>query len=166
VTSPKFKPSPAVAARRTQVLALRIEQRPYTQIAAQLGITESTAKNDYARALADLKAEQASQAHAARDLELAKLAVAEQAAWEVLRRPHITVQHGRVVLDAEGEPVPDDAPVLAAVDRILKVSERRARLLGLDAPYRVRVAAEVDEQIQELAAELELRPGAGGLAHD
>jgi hypothetical protein len=42
----------------------------------------------------------------------------------------------------DGAPLLDDAPVLAAVDRLLKVQERRAKLLGLDVPVKRQV--EVD----------------------
>lgn len=161
MASPGFKPSADVAARRARVLALRIEQRPYTEIATTLGITLALAKKDYERALADLKRDQATHAHAARDVELERLATAEHAAWAVLRRRHITVQHGHVVYDDTGLPVEDDAPVLNAIDRILRISERRARLLGLDAPARIEVSDATDEAIRRLAEQLAASPGVG-----
>jgi hypothetical protein len=150
----QFRPSADVAARRARVLALRIEQRPYPDIATELGISVGVAKKDYERALAALKAEQNTHAHAARDVETERLAAAEQAAWEVLRRKHIHVQHGHIVRDDDGEPVEDDAPVLNAVDRILRISERRARLLGLDAPQRIEVDDARRAEITRLASEL------------
>jgi len=43
-----------------------------------------------------------------------------------------------VVFDpTSGGLLEDDAPILAAADRILKVLERRAKLHGLDAPTKV-----------------------------
>jgi hypothetical protein len=162
MSSPRFKPRADVAARRARVLAMRIEQRPYTEIAAELGVTVGIVKMDYHRALDQLKREQATHATTVRDVETQRLAAAEQAAWQVLRRKHITVQHGRIVRDDTGEPVEDDAPVLNAIDRILRISERRARLLGLDAPARIEVSDAVDADIARLAAELAAAAGRVG----
>jgi uncharacterized protein (DUF3084 family) len=145
----------AIAERRTRVLAMRVEQRPYTEIAAALGISETLARTDYVRAMECRKTELDEQRHLTVARELATLEIAEQAAWEVLRREHIVIQHGQVVR-VNRRPVADDAPVLQAIDRILKISERRARLLGLDAPVRakVEVTDAVDADIERLVAEL------------
>ena len=88
-------------------------------------------------------------------MELDELA---QAARAVLERKHLVVSQGRVVRlgkpyidketgeaevdDGRGEPLEDDAPVLQDIDRLLKIQERRARLLGLDAPQRVSIEAQ------------------------
>ena len=59
-------------------------------------------------------------------------------------------------------------PRLHAIDRILKVMERRARLLGLDAPAKtdVRVTDVLDEQIQQLAAELGFMEALGDIREE
>lgn len=71
----------------------------------------------------------------------------------VLEATHYKVSDGRVIYHAPcdcpqvlyGErcqhwkPLEDDSPVLAAVDRLLKIEERQARLHGLDAPVKQRV---------------------------
>ena len=71
------------------------------------------------------------------------------------------VSQGRLIyLGDDPQPLADDAPVLAAVDRLLKIQERRARLLGLDQPTKSTVthaAADVDAAVAELARELALR---------
>ena len=54
----------------------------------------------------------------------------------------------------------DDGPVLQAVDRLLKIADRRAKLLGLDAPKRVEVSdgtPDLDAAVRELEAELTRR---------
>ena len=51
--------------------------------------------------------------------------------WAVLRPEHVLVSGGRMVKQ-DREPVPDDGPVLAAIDRLLKIAPRRVGLLGLD----------------------------------
>lgn len=176
MSKPGFRPQPEVAARRARVLALRIEQVPFTEVAAQLGVGLSTVKMDYLRALEQLQADQHGQAHLARARELAKLDQMEQAVWVVLRARHITVQHGKIVgrftgfardpdtgetyREADGQPIPvyeeivDDAPVLAAVDRLVRIAVRRATLTGMDAPVKVEVSDATDQAIRALAAEL------------
>ena len=152
----------AIAERRTRVLAMRIEQRPYTEIAARLGIAESTARSDYIRAIEQRKAELDDQRHVTIALELAKLDALERAAWAVLRTRHILAQQGKIVCTEDGTPLEDDAPTLQAIDRILKIAERRARLLGHDAPVRakVEVTDAIDADIERLVAELAgLAPG-------
>lgn len=151
---PRNEERAAIAARRTRVLAMRIEQRPYAEIAAALGISESLAQQDYKRAVEQTRAELDTTVAQARALELARLAAAEREVWQVLRASHIVVQHGKIVRDEDGDPVRDHMPVLAAVDRLERISQRRARLMGLDAPVKVEVSDEVDAEIARLAAEL------------
>lgn len=47
---------------------------------------------------------------------------------------------------------------LPAVDRVLKIMERRARLLGLDAPQTVNVSHEMTDAAARVAADLGLDP--------
>jgi hypothetical protein len=202
------KPSAAVAERRARVLQLRgIEHRPYCEIAKELGIPESTARSDYERAFAALKEQQQTTAAQARQLELDKLDALEEAVWEVLRRKHITVSHGKIigrftgeflrdpetgelVRDMDGHAIPlyeeieDDAPVLQAADRLVRIAQRRAALRGLDAPVKVEVDDGRLAAIRAIAERLAARrlgnmepggagpapgdpetPGSGGEAH-
>lgn len=154
-----------IAERRSRVLALRIEQMPYAEIAARLAISEDVAEKDYQRAIEQRHIERNEQANLAVTAEEAKLDALERAAWKVLRARHITVQHGKIVRDEDGNPVIDDAPTLNAIDRILKIAERRARLRGLDAPVRtkIEVTDALDAQIEQLVAEL-AGPAAGSEA--
>lgn len=78
------------------------------------------------------------------------------AAMEVLEREHVTVSNGRVVSLDDGTPLPDDGPVLQAIDRLLRIQERRARLLGLDAPVKrdLTLTDERTARIEALAEEL------------
>jgi len=142
-----------IAQRRARVLAMRVEQRPYSEIAAALGISEDLAAKDYERAVTERGAALDAVRLPAVSIEMAKLDAIEQAAWEVLRREHIVIQHGKVVR-INRKPVIDDAPVLQAIDRLLRASERRARLKGLDAPTRVEVDDARRAQIEAYAAEL------------
>lgn len=142
-----------IAERRARVLAMRIEQVPYADIARQLGVSEYVAEKDYQRAVEARGAALDAQRDLAIAAEMAKLDALERAAWEVLRREHITVQHGKVVR-INRKPLIDDAPVLQAIDRLLKIAERRARLRGLDAPTKVEVDDARRAEIEAYAAEL------------
>lgn len=84
---------------------------------------------------------------------LSRLDALEEAAHEVLRREHITVNNGRII-SLDGVPLPDDGPVLAAIDRLVKIEDARLRngealrrILGLDMP--VKVDATVTETTQQ-----------------
>jgi hypothetical protein len=86
--------------------------------------------------------------------ELLRLDELEARAREVLDRHHITVNNGRVIKLDDGEPLLDDGPVLAAIDRLLKIEDARRKnnesqrkLLGLDAP--TKVDAQVTEVTQQ-----------------
>lgn len=142
-----------IAERRARVLAMRIEQRPYREIAAALGVSEDVAEKDYQRAVEQRRTALDSARTAAVAIEEAKLDALEQTVWEVLRREHIVVQHGKVVY-LRRKPMIDDDPVLRATDRLLKIAERRAKLKGHDAPVKVDVRAEVDDEIAAIAAAL------------
>jgi hypothetical protein len=86
-----------------------------------------------------------------RALELDRLDQLQQVALAVMGADHPLVSEGRVVRveQADGTKVPlqDHGPVLAAMDRFLKIQDRRAKLLGLDAP--TKVDATITETTQE-----------------
>lgn len=143
-----------IAQRRTRVLAMRVEHRPYEDIAAELGISIEVARKDYEMARRQAAAELTASVIEHRTVELVKLDALEREAWKVLKARHITVQHGKIVRDEDDKPIEDDAPVLQAIDRLERLMKRRAALLGLDAPVKVEVSAEVDDQIAALATAL------------
>ncbi|MGI8333455.1 hypothetical protein ACRYCC_26180 [Actinomadura scrupuli] len=150
---------------------LRAEGKSYQAIADAMGWeAKSTAYRAVSRALKDTLGEAPAEV---RQLELERLDTLWCKAWEVLERPHLTVQHGKVVqrmtgierhpdgiekLGPDGKPIPvyedilDDGPVLNAIDRLLRIQERRARLLGLDVPVKAHVTVDqVDPRDLELA---------------
>lgn len=81
--------------------------------------------------------------------ELQSLDEMEKFLWDGLRREHVLVQQGRVIM-IEGQTVQDERFVLETLDRILKIKERRAKYLGLDA--QVRVSVEADQIGGEIAS--------------
>jgi hypothetical protein len=138
-----------------QAYDLRQQGLTFRQIGQQMGTTPQRAHQRVTRALAR-RLQEPPDAH--RHLELERLDHMWQEALAVLRRPHVFAQNGKIVYDKEGEPLSDDAPVLNAIDRLLRIQERRARLLGLDAPTtsKLTVISEdaVDAEIRRLTDEL------------
>jgi hypothetical protein len=111
------------AARALQALDLRIAGGTYRQIARQLGVNEKTAFYDVQGALASLDAVKAKTAERLRDIELERL---DRASTGLV--PGIRSGDAR------------------AVTALVRVMERRAKLLGLDAP--VKQSHEMPEPIK------------------
>lgn len=147
------------AQRRREAIDMRMAGSSYQQIADALGYaTRGAACQDVTRALEQAVAEQTQSAEAYREEELQRLDLLLTEAWAILKRAHVTVSHGKLIYDERtGEPLLDDGPTLQAIDRILKIQERRSKYLGLDAPTKVEAITidSLDLEIAKLAAELE-----------
>lgn len=99
---------------------MRAAGQKWETIADELGYaTRGAACNDVARALAERITEQNDAGDQLRELELEHL--------DVLRR-----RLGKLI-----ENDADDEVALKAIDRLIKISERRSKLQGLDAPVKV-----------------------------
>lgn len=145
----RFVRSLSTAERDAQAAELRSKGWSFPRIAAHLGYTHrADAYNAVQRVLKETVREAGEQVRA---LELERLDRLETAANEVLERAHVTVSHGKIVAGADGEPLLDDAPVLQAIDRLLRIQERRSRLLGLDAPIKKDVSL-TDERVAAIEA--------------
>lgn len=131
------------AERDAEAARLRARGWNYTQIGDALGTDRGNAHHAVQRALAAAVREAADEV---RELELTRLDDMYAAVIAVLEAKHFTVSHGKVVYLGK-EPLVDDAPVLAAVDRLLKIQERRAKLLGLDAATKTEVSGGVRYEI-------------------
>jgi hypothetical protein len=143
------------AERDSEACRLRASGYSYGEIAERLGYgNKSNAHRAVQTALDGTVREGADDL---RELALVELDEMARAAWAVLHREHVMVSHGQIVR-RNGESIPDDAPVLQAIDRLLKISERKSKYLGLDAPVRSRVETVttdfLDEEIARLEAEL------------
>lgn len=136
----------AVAARRARAIQLRMDGHGWQEIADTLGYsTRGAAHTDVRRALeANLK-QLALATEQLREVELLRLDEMQREVVAVLRAEHPLVSAGEVVYDRDrdeaGEPIPgtgsrltDAGPKLAAIDRLLRIGQQRARLLGLEAP--------------------------------
>ena len=152
----KFISTVEGAQRDANAARLRARGMSLREIAAKLGYhDEAGASRGIQRALDAVPVAAVAEL---RKLEVEKLDALERTTWSVmLKRHYVVAASGKVATDPEtGEPLTDDGPVLAATDRLLKIAERRARLLGLDSPTKVDVRAtnDLDAEIESLLAQL------------
>lgn len=157
-------PSPRTATRTVEVAELtkRIMQMrqqgvSFPNIAYDLGLevrnepfTQGYIYKLYKKALRAIVYEDVTEA---RKLELQRLDAMELVLDRELGRHHYVIAAGGIVRDVvdgeDGQPLKDDqgnyvtkrvkdsGPVMALINQKLKIMERRARLLGLDAPTKV-----------------------------
>lgn len=127
-----------IAARRERAVALRSQGQTWQAIADTMGYSDrAAAHKDVTRALEATRTQLAETTEHHRALALERLDALSRAAVAVLERAHVVVSHGRIITDDEGEPLRDDGPELAAVKTLIDIEQRRARLLGLDAPQKL-----------------------------
>lgn len=100
--------------RQAKALELRRMGKGYTEIARALGIGRSQAHRLVQASLAEAKAQIFTAAADLRAVELSRLDAMLAGLWPDARKGSF-----------------------GAIDRVLKVMERRAKLLGLDAPLRL-----------------------------
>ncbi len=74
--------------------------------------------------------------------------------WGIVERKQVCVDHGNVVMH-KGQTIIDDGPGLQAIAQLLRVQERKARLMGLDAPTRRAVDVITHEVFMAAVAEME-----------
>jgi hypothetical protein len=123
--------------RAMKAMALRIDGYSYKQIAEELGYaTDSAACAAVRKIINSTKREMSEELKA---LETARLDEALVIAWEIARNPKSA-----------------SLTKLAALDRVIKLQERRTKYYGLDQPDKHEhiVRSELDNEIERLMAEL------------
>ncbi len=128
--------------RSQLALSMRIDYASWAEIAQRCGYTSERTAFLAVRALMQKRQAELDEAvDHVRIRELERLERMAAAAQKVLDTPHYLVSAGKVVHkeDERGNLVElmDDGPVLAAIDRLVKVSDARRKLLGIDAPEKV-----------------------------
>lgn len=133
-----------VAARRTEAVRLRARGVPYPDIAKRLGCSEEVARQDVSRAhklraqelrdgVDELIAEQVEEIDSLRAM-----------AWRIAASNHRKVgASGAASRDEQGNPIYDLTVNLQAIDKIIKLEERKSKLLGLDAALKVDMKTQV-----------------------
>jgi hypothetical protein len=147
--------SDATRMRDAEAFALRRRGLSHRQISAQMGWkSPASAVDAVNRALAETYREDVAKW---REMEIDKLDDYTRIVLEGMAKPHYMVSQGKLVRDeATGEPVIDYAKPWEGVDRLVKIAERRARLIGCDAPQQAKVTVQdnLDQEIQRLVDEL------------
>lgn len=130
----------AILARRAACFKMRMQGRTFPEIAEALGYnSKQAAWSDYQAALRDARAEYADDLEELRAFELVRLDAIAARAW---------------VYDETGE--------IKALDVLLKVADRRARLLGLDQPVKHELSMSLlDAEIARLDAVIAAAAEAG-----
>lgn len=149
----------SVAERRSKLIKMRLAGHSFDECAAKLGYSSrSAATRDFTRAFEQVAIEQRASVEVYREVELAKLDdLTIKATRILLGRHYVVTQAGKLVEDPEtGLPLLDDGPTLQAIDRLLKIQDRRAKLLGLDSPQKVEVLTidAIDRAIADLNEQL------------
>lgn len=106
-----------IAMRQAAAMKLRVEGNTYHEIAEQLGVSVGTAYNDVKTVMTRTAAEATELAHEALDVELQRLDLATRLVISEIR-----------------------AGNLSAVDRLAKINDQRAKLLGLYSPEKHEVS--------------------------
>jgi len=143
-----------------RAVELRRRHLNYAQIAAEMGYKDASgAHRAVERGLLDARQDAS---EAVKQMELDRLDDIARGFQRIFATRHyvVSVGAGKVVMDPAkpGVPLVDDAPVIQAGLALLRVMERRAKYLGLDAPAqsRVEVISEttVDAEIKRLESEM------------
>lgn len=69
----------------------------------------------------------------------------------VAARPHYLYQGGKPVVDQEGNAVRDDGPILAAIDRMVKIEDRWAKNNGLDQVRELKIQMDRRTELEATA---------------
>jgi hypothetical protein len=134
----KFVRTPEQIALDHEAAQMRSLSKTYREIGERFGVNPSSAYQMVRRAIEDIPREVTTELVA---LELAKIDYLEQRAVAVMEKRHVFVsQGGKVVYDGE-EKLEDDGPTLQAINTLAKLGERRAKLLGLNAPVRTELTS-------------------------
>lgn len=141
---------------------LRAEHRTFAQIAVELELgSPADAQRAVRQGLALTPADDVREVRRLEDMRLAEIAVTQR---KILLDPPPLAQLGKVVVDGDGVPVPDEQARSKAAEVLLKVSAEMRKLHGADAPKKTMAITHemVAERIMELKRELGM--DADGLA--
>ncbi len=136
-----------VTARRQRAIELRNSGATWQEVADACGYdSRGSACRDITRAFSQEQRRTGESLAELREIESAKLDDLEEVVWGVLAANHVVVQHGKIVY-LDDKPLDDLGPILSAVDRLVKISQRRAALHGVDSPVKVESTGKLTYEI-------------------
>lgn len=154
---PSHQPShrAMVAQRRAKAIELKNRGLSWQQVAEQVPYLDSDGQPsaafacvDVTRALKQANKELSMGLEEYREAARMRLDGLRRQVFAVLARPHYVMYQGQFVIDEDGNKVRDDGPILAAVDRLMRIEERQAKIDGTDASEKLTIALDrrVDEE--------------------
>jgi hypothetical protein len=151
--------------RNRDMEALRLRTRGWTvdQIAEHLSFSGANPSRQAASAIRRAAAKLVRfPANEVKLLELEGLDELESIEWRKLSEQYPLTNARGIVYDESGTAVADQRLHQEIIDRIMKIKDRRAKLLGLDAPARSEVITLdlVDQEIAQLEQQLRKNDGA------
>lgn len=151
----RWTSNPELAFTDARAAELRAEGWTLQQIADDLGYAHKTGARDAIRRA--VRTVVRGPAEKLIELEAARLDTLYEEALAVLERDHLTVSHGKVIRDDDGNVLLDDGPKLAALREMRMIRESYRRLYGLDRPVKVDATVhqvtQQDVELQEMLRE-------------
>jgi hypothetical protein len=145
---------------RAEAARLKAVGVPLEDIAEHFGWSNEDGLPDTARVATAIRAHLASMYRFTTDemkvIELQSLDELEYRLWKLLDGQHVVISQGRIVRDENGDPVPDSRFILETCDRIQKVKDQRAKMMGLYAPSKIEVISidRIEQEISKLEQQL------------
>lgn len=132
----------AAKERQVKSFELRKGGASFRAIGRALDVSEAQAHRDVHAVLKRLAAQELASAEEYRTMELERLDLLQAEATRILKSQHPFVSGGKVLtgFTQDGKPIgiTDDGPKLQAIEKLIRISESRRKLLGLDAPIEYR----------------------------
>lgn len=132
----RFTRTPGQVEKDHEAASLKTQGLKLREIGEHFGISAEAARKMILRAMADIPRGDTEEL---KSTELAKLDQVEERYWEIVEAVHPYVAPSGKLVYADGSPLEDDSPVMAALAGIVKVSQHRSRLLGLNAPVKAQM---------------------------
>lgn len=156
---PSHQPSQRamVAQRRAKAIEMKNRGLSWQQVAEQMAPAYNNSDGepsaafacvDVTRALKQANKELSMGLEEYREAARMRLDGLRRQVFAVLARPHYVLHQGQIVNGPDGQPLKDDGAVLAAVDRLMRIEERQAKIDGTDASEKLTIALDrrVDEE--------------------
>lgn len=121
--------SAAATLRDTQIIQMKRDGRTFDEIGAHFGVTKQVVHRCFHRGLRRVPVKAVEEYRAE---QLARIETQREIALDVMHAEHPLVSNGKRFDD-----LTDDGPVLAAIDRMIKLDAQESDLLGLKAPVKV-----------------------------
>lgn len=155
--------------RRNEVAALYAKGYYQAEIARMLGISKFTVNRDLLSIQKEWSETRQDDLQQAKQQELAKLTQVEREAWQAWERSQqdaVTVKRTEAALEvgdskSDIDTIKTDTTITGQVgdarflEQVLRVSERRCKILGLDAPAKVQASGEFltrEQLLEEILA--------------